>query len=60
MIETKPTVKPSEADDLLEAAWGIIANAGGGNWKLETDEWQKAAARWRTHYFSALTDAIVP
>jgi hypothetical protein len=31
----------------LQLAWGIIANAGGGNWELETEEWQKAAANWR-------------
>ena len=36
--------------ELLEAAWGIIANAGGGNWENETLEWQEAAARWRDAY----------
>lgn len=40
--------------DMLEAAWGIIANAGGGNWKLETPEWQEAAARWRDEYHRTL------
>lgn len=40
--------------NLLETAWGIIANAGGGNWKLETPEWQAAAARWREQYFARL------
>jgi len=39
------------AMDLIEEAWGIIANAGGGNWKKETQTWQKTAARWRTKYF---------
>ena len=33
--------------DAIEAAWGIIANAGGGDWTKETPEWQEAAARWR-------------
>jgi hypothetical protein len=36
--------------DLMEWAWGIIANAGGGNWDLETPEWQEAAAKWRDAY----------
>lgn len=36
--------------DLLEWAWGIIANAGGGNWELESQEWREAAARWRDTY----------
>ena len=43
------------AADLLEAAWGIIANAGGGNWETQTKEWQKAAARWRDRYHTTLT-----
>jgi len=46
--------------DRLEMAWGIIANAGGGNWTLETKEWQRAAARWRDDYFAALAPAEGP
>lgn len=38
----------------LEAAWGIIANAGGGDWANETPEWQEAATRWRDAYHAAL------
>lgn len=37
-----------------ETAWGIIANAGGGDWTKETKEWQEAAARWRDEYFATL------
>ena len=40
---------------MLEAAWGIIANAGGGNWSKETPDWQKAAARWRDAYHRTLS-----
>ena len=40
--------------DLLESAWAIIANAGGGNWQLESPEWQNAAARFRDEYFRKL------
>lgn len=39
---------------MLEAAWGIIANAGGSNWELETSDWQEAAARWRDAYHRSL------
>ena len=39
-----------EMIDLLESAWGIIANAGGGDWTTQTDDWQIAAARWREKY----------
>ena len=41
-----------EKMDLLESAWGIIANAGGGDWTTQTDDWQRAAARWREEYHS--------
>ena len=37
--------------DLLETAWNIIANSNEGNWDKETDEWKKAAERWRDEYF---------
>lgn len=41
----------SECQDMLEQAWGIIANAGGGNWDNETPEWRRAAERWRDEVF---------
>ena len=43
-------------DDLIEYAWGIIANAGGGNWDTQTDEWRKAAERWRDQYHAILSE----
>lgn len=42
--------------DLLEAAWGIIANSSGGDWKKETIIWQTAAARWRDETLSFLPE----
>lgn len=43
-------------DDLLEAAWGLIANAHGGNWDEASDEWRNAAAHWRDAYHATLVD----
>jgi hypothetical protein len=40
--------------ELEEIAWGIIANAGGGDWDLETPEWKAAAIRWRDEYHAKL------
>lgn len=40
-------------DELLELAWGLLANAGDGDWTKETAQWQEAAARWRERYFQA-------
>ena len=39
-----------EESELLESAWGLIANAGGGNWDLETERWRVAAKTWRDRY----------
>ena len=48
-----PKPPPDEQDtestrpDGIDMAWGLIANAYGGNWELASDEWRKAAERWR-------------
>lgn len=44
-----------EARDLaLETAWGIIANAYGGDWQLAGTDWHEAAIRWRDKYHNNL------
>lgn len=43
-------------DDLTESAWGLIANSYGGNWDLASDEWRRAAERWRDAYHETLTE----
>jgi hypothetical protein len=48
-------VKSKNEDEVLNLAWGLIANAGGGNWSVETDEWQKAARRWQELYNKSIT-----
>lgn len=42
------------ADYLLDFAWGIIANAGGGDWNNETCEWREAAVKWRDQWEATL------
>ena len=48
-----PKPPPDEQDtestrpDGIDMAWGLIANAYEGNWELASDEWRKAAERWR-------------
>ena len=39
-----------------ELAWGLIANAFGGDWDIASDEWKKAAKRWRDKYNAALQE----
>ena len=45
-----PREPANEAEHLLEMAWGIIANAGEGNWDREHPHWKDAATRWRDQY----------
>jgi hypothetical protein len=40
--------------DLAEIAWGIIANAGDGDWSKEGAGWKGAAERWREDYHTQL------
>ena len=42
--------------EMLETAWGIIANAGGGNWGIESADWKAAAEKWRDAYHQHLED----
>jgi hypothetical protein len=47
--ETNPT-----ALDVYERAFGIIANAHGGNWNEASPEWRRAAENFRDAYHAAL------
>lgn len=40
----------------LELAWGLIANAYGGDWKSAPDDWRKAAERWRDEQYHPSLD----
>lgn len=44
----------SDLIDLAEVAWGVIANASGGDWSKATAEWRDAASRWRDRYHAML------
>lgn len=50
-------VTGDEAADLLYVAWTIIANAGGGDWTTQTDEWVAAAVRWRDRFHALIGSA---
>jgi hypothetical protein len=43
-----------EARELNELAWGLIANASGGDWERESEQWRRAAARWRDRWHKTL------
>ncbi len=44
------TSEPDEKDELLELAWGLIANAFGGNWDKANNGWKPAAELWRDRW----------
>jgi len=46
----------SDQTELVDWAWTIICNAGGGDWTKETPDWQDAAARFRDAYHAELAD----
>lgn len=48
-------IKRDQIYDLLEIAWGVIANASGGNWELQSGDWQSAAVRFRGMYHDWLS-----
>lgn len=55
LVGAKTTIELLQASE--EAAWGLIANAYGGNWDLATPAsgWKAAAERWRDAYLQGLS-----
>jgi hypothetical protein len=49
------TPAPVSLDD-LETAWGIIANAYGGDWDSAPEEWRAAAMRFRARWHELLAE----
>jgi hypothetical protein len=41
--------------DAAEMLWVVLSNVSDGDWTKQSSEWQEAAARWRDHYFAAIT-----
>ena len=63
MITELAEVFANRADgymDLIEAAWGVIANANNGNWDEASPEWRTAAERWRDNWHLLLADKYPP
>ena len=56
-LEAERAEETREHLELLEYAWGVIANAHKGNWNAATSEWHEAAAKWRDQW-AALTNNL--
>ena len=41
--------------DAAEMLWVVLANVSGGDWTMQSEDWQQYAARWRDNYFAVLT-----
>ena len=48
----------AELLDLLDSAWGLIANAYGGDWLEASKDWGKAAYLWRNRYGEVLKKMV--
>ena len=46
--------------DTIETAWGIIANANGGDWEELGPEWKAAAERWRDNEWHQILQGKLP
>jgi hypothetical protein len=64
---TDSSIARDRATAALEAAWGIIANAGRNlresaedGWPHESAEWVEAAMRWRDEHWHPWLDATRP
>ncbi len=44
------STESDEKDELLEFAWGIIANAYSGDWEAARPRWKAAAEKWRDQW----------
>ena len=52
--------KIKQLEESEELAWGLIANAYGGNWDLasKASGWKDAAMKWRDNYHTRLSSSI--
>lgn len=55
-MNSQPRMSLADAAEML---WVCLANVSGGDWTRQSEEWQKAAARWRDAYHEA-KGKIVP
>lgn len=52
---TDVRAKLTRAYIALDLAWGLVANAGGGDWGKESRTWKEAAEAWRDEYWDVIT-----
>jgi len=57
--EARLELDATELFDHLEWAWGIIANAYGGNWQNAPKGWREAAESWRDKWTDILSHHLI-
>lgn len=55
----KSDLKVEYLQGALEKAWGLIANAGGGDWDSQDPAWKAAAETWRDTHWSDISAPLV-
>lgn len=46
----KAEIACAQMKDVAEYLWAVVANASGGDWTKQSEEWQRAASRARDQY----------
>jgi hypothetical protein len=45
-------------EEVVESAWGVIANVSGGNWAEQRPDWREVAIRWRDERFHPVWKSV--
>ena len=56
-VTVRSRILDEKIGNALELAWGLIANAYGGDWELASDEWRETAIRWRDEHWHPFLDS---
>jgi hypothetical protein len=59
-MNTTTRDRESQVMDLLEAAWGLLANVSDGDWGKQPTLWQEAVVKWRERYHVLLATQWEP
>jgi hypothetical protein len=56
MDEDQELETTSEEAEMIELAWGLIANV---KWENQSVDWREAAVRWRERYHTWLSEHLM-
>ena len=57
-IMNENNIASHQAFSDIEAAWGLIANAYGGDWEKASPEWKESAEKWRDEVWDKVAAGV--